>query len=175
MHFLSISLNHIIRSGSLSVINASKTLANNSAASQILYGGDVVLATRMLKHMSERMRYDIQRTVDVGSREAMVTALVKYVVRISSNLLGSQSAAWADLAQAQDGVGRAVTALMVGLEENAFLLADAVTSEKIIIKPTENICKSLTVFSFCPNGKCPPFLKLTHTLCQMPRDVTNIH
>ena len=56
-----------LRSGSLSVINASKTLAENSA-SQVLYGGDVVLAARMLKHMSERMRYDIQRTVDVSSR-----------------------------------------------------------------------------------------------------------
>ena len=135
----------VFRSGSLSVINASKTLADNSA-SQLLYGGDVVLATRMLKHMSERMRYDIQRTVDVGSREAMVTALVKYVVRISSNLLGA--GAWADLAQADGEVGRAVTALMVGLEENAFLLADAVTSEKIIIKPTENICECCLLTKF---------------------------
>ena len=81
----------------------------------------------------------------------MVTALVKYVVRISSNLLGVQ--AWADLSSSGSGssdssndeVGRAVTALMVGLEENAFLLADAVTSEKIIIKPTENILLSIRV------------------------------
>ena len=80
----------------------------------------------------------------------MVTALVKYVVRISSNLLGVQ--AWADLSSgsgssdsSSDEVGRAVTALMVGLEENAFLLADAVTSEKIIIKPTENILLSIRV------------------------------
>ena len=46
---------------------------------------------------------------------------------------------WADLSQ--DDVAAAATSLMVGLEENAFLLADAVTTEKIIIKPTTNICK----------------------------------
>ena len=28
--------------------------------SQILFGGDIPLAARMLKHMSERMHYDIQ-------------------------------------------------------------------------------------------------------------------
>ena len=86
----------------------------------------------------------------------MVTALVKYVVRISSNLLGVQ--AWADLSSSgtgssdsgNDEVGRAVTALMVGLEENAFLLADAVTSEKIIIKPTENILLSIRVMQVWP-------------------------
>jgi hypothetical protein len=30
---------------------------------------------------------------------------------------------------------------MVAVEENAFLLADSVTTEKIIIKPTDNIRK----------------------------------
>ena len=38
-----------------------------------------------------------------------------------------------------DDVAAAATSLMVGLEENAFLLADSVTTEKIIIKPTNNI------------------------------------
>lgn len=48
-----------LRSGSESVINASKILAENSNR-KFLYGGDIVLATRILKHMSERMHYDIQ-------------------------------------------------------------------------------------------------------------------
>ena len=94
----------------------------------------------------------------------MVTSLVQNVVRIASNLLhDSNKKGWADLGNSGDGIGsrtgtgmglrsnrrnehrgeigRAVTALMIGLEENAFLLADAVTSEKVIIKPTENIRK----------------------------------
>ena len=86
------------------------------------------------------------------------------MVRISSNLLHERTRqGWADLGSSSGGVGsrsvsgmglrsnrrtdrrgeigRAVTALMIGLEENAFLLADAVTSEQIITMPTENIRK----------------------------------
>ena len=40
-----------------------------------------------------------------------------------------------------DDVAAAATSLMVGLEENAFLLADSVTSETILVKPTDNIRK----------------------------------
>ena len=56
-----------LRSGRISVINASQTLADmtsghqiDGGASSFLYGGDILLATRMLKHMSERMHYEIQ-------------------------------------------------------------------------------------------------------------------
>ena len=93
----------------------------------------------------------------------MVTSLVQNVIRISSNLLNDRTLnVWGDLGKVGGGVGgrpigavgiranrrdnsgeigRTVTALMIGVEENAFLLADAVTSEKIIIKPTQNIRK----------------------------------
>ena len=56
-----------LRSGEVSVINASQILAdmtsisnNEGGGSSFLYGGDILLATRMLKHMSERMHYEIQ-------------------------------------------------------------------------------------------------------------------
>ena len=94
----------------------------------------------------------------------MVTSLVLNIVRIASNLLHDRNRqGWADLGGNSEGIGsrsvsgmnirsnrrtdnrgeigRAVTALMIGLEENAFLLADAVTSETVINKPTENIRK----------------------------------
>ena len=70
----------------------------------------------------------------------MVTDLVQNVVRVSSNLISDKNhQGWIDLGR--DEAGQAATSLMVAVEENAFLLADSVTSEKIIIKPTENICK----------------------------------
>ena len=72
----------------------------------------------------------------------MVTDLVQNVVKTASNLISDSSEirqSWSDLSS--DELGRAATALLVGLEENAFLLAETVTSEKIIIKPTENIRK----------------------------------
>ena len=107
---------------------------------QQMYGGDLQLSSRMLKHMAERMHYDIQGAVSAEDREAMVTELVQNVAKTGSNILARVNhMSWADLSQ--DDVAAAATSLMVGLEENAFLLADAVTTEKIIIKPTTNICK----------------------------------
>ena len=55
-----------LRRGELSVINASQTLAdmtsnqkNENGGHSVLYGGDILLATRMLKDMSQRMQYEI--------------------------------------------------------------------------------------------------------------------
>lgn len=111
---------------------------------QAMYGGDLQLSTRMLKHMAERMHYDIQGTMDVQQRESMVTELVQNVVLTGSNILDRVNhMSWADLSH--DDVAAAATSLMIGLEENAFLLADAVTTEKIIIKPTTNILLSIRV------------------------------
>merc|ERR1719461_763591 len=74
----------------------------------------------------------------------MVTELVQNVVQTGSNILARVNhMSWADLSH--DDVAAAATSLMIGLEENAFLLADSVTTEKIIIKPTNNILLSIRV------------------------------
>ena len=94
--------------------------------------------------MAERMHYDLQRTGNLERREAMVTDLVQNVVKTTSNLIEDSAfirQSWSDLRP--DELGRAITALLIGLEENAFLLAETVQSEKIIIKPTDNVCKYL--------------------------------
>ncbi len=67
-----------------------------------------------------------------------MTQLVQSVVRSASHVLSRPNhRGWSDLSE--DERGRAATAIMAGLEENAFLLADAVKEETIIVKPTENI------------------------------------
>ena len=77
---------------------------------------------------------------ELVERESMVTELVQNVVVTASNVLDRLNhVSWSDLST--DDVAGAATALMIGLEENAFLLAHSVSSEKIIIKPTNNICK----------------------------------
>ncbi len=79
-----------------------------------------------------------QRTASLESRETRVTQLVQSVVRSASHVLSRPNhRGWSDLSE--DERGRAATAIMAGLEENAFLLADAVKEETIIVKPTENI------------------------------------
>ena len=96
--------------------------------------------------MAERMNFDIQAVSDEAQQERMVTQLVQNVVLTASNILDKMNhMSWADLSS--DDVAAAATSLMIGLEENAFLLADAVTTEKIIIKPTTNIrkyCRAIT-------------------------------
>jgi len=125
------------------IIRISDDLAQLSGL-QAMYGGDLQLSTRMLKHMAERMHYDIQGPIDVEQRESMVTELVQNVALTGSNILDKiNHMSWADLSH--DDVAAAATSLMIGLEENAFLLADAVTTEKIIIKPTTNILLSIRV------------------------------
>ena len=59
-----------LRSGEISVINASKTLADMTSHHKRkkgfdMFGGDILLATRMLKDMSQRMQYEI--LVSTGS------------------------------------------------------------------------------------------------------------
>ena len=63
-----------LRSGEISVINASQTLAEmtshqNTELEEVkngnLYGGDILLATRMLKDMSQRMQYEIMVSINL--------------------------------------------------------------------------------------------------------------
>lgn len=127
----------------VAMANVSHSLAYYSGL-QPLFAGDLALFAQMLKHMAERMHYEIQQTPSLNTRETMVTDLVQNVVRSGSNLIDRMNhRSWSDLSR--EDIGNIATSLMIGLEENAFLLADSVTSEKIIIKPTDNILLSIRV------------------------------
>ena len=63
-----------LRSGEISVINASQSLAEMTSIREPgqdtgkngnLYGGDILLATRMLKDMSQRMQYEIMVSINL--------------------------------------------------------------------------------------------------------------
>ena len=63
-----------LRSGEVSVINASQSLAEMTSIREqghdtgkkgYLYGGDILLATRMLKDMSQRMQYEIMVSINL--------------------------------------------------------------------------------------------------------------
>ena len=69
-----------------SIRTVSSDLAQMSAL-QTMYGGDLQLSTRMLKHMAERMHFDIQSVVRLEERERMVTELVQNIVMTGSNIL----------------------------------------------------------------------------------------
>ncbi|KAG8235883.1 hypothetical protein J437_LFUL010113 [Ladona fulva] len=124
-------------------------IANDLAqvtASKILYGGDIMTTTKIVKKMAHKMSLDIRTYPDPQQREAIVTELLHGVVKTGSNLLdGSQRASWRDLAY--DEQMRVATSLLIGLEENAFLLADTVVREKEVVQSVKNISSPQLYFA----------------------------
>ncbi|KAG6450607.1 hypothetical protein O3G_MSEX006656 [Manduca sexta] len=136
------SLEARVREGE-SLLSISNDLAQVTS-SKTLYGGDMMTTTSIMKKLAQRMSQNVQTFPDAKQREAIVTDMLLGVIKTGSNLLEeSQRASWADLSlEAQNKVA---SALLTQLEENAFLLADAVAKEKTILQVVKNICLSVRV------------------------------
>ncbi|XP_050068101.1 latrophilin Cirl isoform X1 [Anopheles maculipalpis] len=123
------------------------SIANDLAqvtSSKTLYGGDMLVATKIIQTMSQKMHYDIETIPDQRQREALVSELLNSVVKTGSNLLDqSQHASWLDLS-VEDQM-RVATSLLTGLEDNAFLLADTILREKHVVQKVKNILLSIRV------------------------------
>jgi len=105
-----------------------------------LYGGDMMTTTEIIRSMARKMEEDIKTFPDQQQKETIVKDLLSGAVRTGSNLLdASQKASWQDLSF-QDQM-KVATSLMVGLEENAFLLANLVLNAGTVIQPMKNIRK----------------------------------
>uniref|UniRef100_A0A336LI91 Latrophilin Cirl n=1 Tax=Culicoides sonorensis TaxID=179676 RepID=A0A336LI91_CULSO len=102
-------------------------------SSKTLYGGDMLVTTKIIQTMSEKMTYDIETFPDQRQRETTVTELLHGVVKTGSNLLdSSQEPSWHDLSF-EDQM-RVATSLLTGLEDNAFLLADTINRERNVVQ-----------------------------------------
>ncbi|XP_042221220.1 adhesion G protein-coupled receptor L3-like isoform X4 [Homarus americanus] len=111
--------------------------------SRALYGGDVTATARLLNSLARRMADDVNNFPDGDQREALVTELVGAAVATGSHLVGGQRAAWADLRPPEHRA--AATALLLGLEEAAFLLANNLHYEKTVKFAESNILLRLQV------------------------------
>ncbi|XP_039298598.1 latrophilin Cirl isoform X5 [Nilaparvata lugens] len=112
--------------------------------SKTLYGGDMMTTTKIIRNMSEKMSKDIQTYPDPRQREAIVTELLYNVVCTASHLLdASQLPSWRDLTHKEQM--EVATYLLVGIEDNSFLLADTVIREKTVIHAAKNILLSVRV------------------------------
>ncbi|GJQ68273.1 hypothetical protein Trydic_g10784 [Trypoxylus dichotomus] len=113
-------------------------------SSKTLYGGDMMITTQIIQKMTTKMSMDITTIPDPRQREAIVTDMLNYVVKTGSNLLDvSQHPSWKDLSYKEQM--RVATSLLIGLEENAFLLADTVQTEKTVDQVVKNIMLSVRV------------------------------
>ncbi|KAJ9585473.1 hypothetical protein L9F63_002738, partial [Diploptera punctata] len=126
-----------------SIISIANDLSQVTS-SKTLYGGDMMTTTKIIKKMAQKMALDIETFPDPRQREAIVTELLLGVVKTGSNLLDeSQHPSWRDLSYKEQM--RVATSLLMGLEENAFLLADTVVREKTVTQAVRNILLSVRV------------------------------
>ena len=111
---------------------------------QRLHGGDIPIATNIVQGLAHRLRQDIYKLGSQEMKDIKVSKLLRDCLNVASNLLdNSQAAAWADL----QGDRRAsiATALIVGIEESALLLAETINNEKNIIEMTSNVLASVKI------------------------------
>lgn len=105
----------------------------------------MLVTTKIIQIMSEKMTYDIETFPDQRQRETTVMELLNGVVKTGSNLLDeSQEPSWHDLSF-EDQM-RVATSLLTGLEDNAFLLADTINREKNVVQKVKNIRKFTFLF-----------------------------
>ena len=109
-----------------------------------LYGGDLLLVSQVMQSLAHRLRQETRAMADTEHRENLVTELMQSVQRTASSLLEDfQEEAWSDLRPAERA--SAGTSLILGIEENAILVADTVTNEKNLVDVTPNILSSIRV------------------------------
>lgn len=105
----------------------------------------MMITTKIIQKMTEKMNKDIQTFPDTRQREAIVTEMLMDVAKAGSNLLdSSQHSSWKDLSYKEQM--SVATSLLIGLEDNAFLLADTVMSKKTVDREFKNICKKNVYF-----------------------------
>nr|CAH7756708.1 unnamed protein product [Callosobruchus chinensis] len=116
-----------------------------SLEQRIINGKDplISITSDLAQKMTEKMNKDIQTIPDTRQREQIVTEMLMDVAKTGSNLLdASQHPSWKDLSYKEQM--SVATSLLIGLEENAFLLADTVTILSVRVLDT----KSLTTEKF---------------------------
>ncbi|XP_011300624.1 latrophilin Cirl isoform X4 [Fopius arisanus] len=137
------SLETRVQSGD-KILTISDDLSAVTNNSRIFYGGDMMITTKIIKNMAEKMSQDISTYRDSSQSEFTVTELLQGVVRTGSNLLDkAQMASWKDLSH-EDQM-RVATSLLIGLEENAFLLAGTLHHQKTIVQEGKNILMEVRV------------------------------
>ncbi len=108
-----------------------------------LFGGDLESSVAILRTVANRLQYLLQTQADsFYNKESYVQQVFQNVLRSASNLLAEENRAiWWDLHPSQRM--KTATALLLALEENAFLLAEVTNSPEIIQETSNSIGKNM--------------------------------
>ncbi|XP_059609740.1 latrophilin Cirl [Phlebotomus argentipes] len=155
-----------------SIISIANDLSQVTS-SKTLYGGDMLVTTKIIQSMSNKMAYDIETFPDQKQREAIVYELLHSVVRTAGNLLdATQAMSWLDLSH-EDQM-RVATSLLTGLEENAFLLADTIIREQSVVQRVKNILLSIRVLETRNIATAEIFPDFSHEQWTVSRDTIEL-
>ncbi|GAB0091206.1 Latrophilin Cirl [Sergentomyia squamirostris] len=142
-------------------------------SSKTLYGGDMLVTTKIIQTMTDKMAYDVETFPDQKQREAIVYELLHGVVKTGSNLLDeSQEMSWHDLSF-EDQM-RVATSLLTGLEDNAFLLAETIIREKSVVQRVKNILLCIRVIETRNIAPTEVFPKVDHEKWSVSDDVIEL-
>lgn len=112
--------------------------------SKTLYGGDIIITCKIIRDMVQRMSKDLPTFSDPRQREAAVFDLLRSVVKIANHLLDISSLpSWLDLAYKEQM--QMASSLLIGLEENSFLLATTFFHENVVTHCHKNIILQVQV------------------------------
>ena len=101
----------------------------------------------MLTLICCRIQYLLQqRSEKFYKKEAFIQEVLLNIVRSGSNLLDAKnSEAWADLEPHHQL--KIASALLLGMQENAFLFAEVTNKPEILMESSYNICKFIILCS----------------------------
>ena len=111
-----------------------------------LFGGDLESSVAILRTVANRLQYLLQtQSESFYNKESYVQQVFQNVLRSASNLLAEDNrGVWFDLHPSQRM--KTATALLLALEENAFLLAEVTNSPEIIQETSNSIGKIIFLF-----------------------------
>ncbi len=109
-----------------------------------LYGGDLAVVTAIVRGLAHRLRQELYIIASQEEKEIKVAELMQNALKTASNLLDkAQVLAWSDLSLEKRASH--ASSLMLGMEENAILLAENINNEKNMIEATNNVLASIRV------------------------------
>lgn len=118
----------------------------SSTQTKSLYGSDLLIIAKVMQSISHKVRQELFSMSLARKREKLTSEVNKAALKIASNVLEPvQRIAWKDLDERKRA--SSFTSLLIGLEENAILLAEALNDEKILLETTNHILSSVIVLS----------------------------
>lgn len=137
------SLESKVEAGDLeNVISAA--LAHHTRV-ETMYGGDIEAGAAIMRTLSNRIQYLLQTQGDkFYNKGQYIQEVLLNMVRAASNLLDiSNRLAWKDLHATRQI--KAATALLLALEENAFLFVEVTNREEVLVESSQNILMSVSI------------------------------